>query len=565
MHQSLNPNQKKAVEKINGPLLVLAGAGTGKTKVLTHRIAHIIASGVRPEKIVALTFTNKAAKEMKERLYKISGKISEEVFLGTFHSFCLKILRKEFKLLNLTPWFSIILPSEQLDLCQKAISLLENKKMDLNAKNILPQISLLKNYLLSSEDCYLEKIRKTLGEKVPLIFEDEIYLAQMKTVYQNYEAIKKMSHVIDFDDCLFLVYRLFLQDREIVKKYHDQFHYYLVDEFQDTNFSQLKILSLLVNIKENICAVGDDDQSIYSWRGADPHTIINFEKMWPNTEIITLDQNYRSSNAILNAANLVIRNNSKRKEKNLWSDKEKNVNEIELDVWEGEGDESRGIAEKCNEIFLRENKKENLIAVLYRTNQQGRNLETGFMDLKIPYQIFGGMSFFERKEVRDFLSIIRVLFKPKEEISFVRSVLIPPWGIGLKTIETIQSQAQNKKCSSTELILEYNFQENPNSFNKKILSGLEKYKEAYLKLKAMPLKNKEEIKKFSDEIIHLFHMREAVIENSKDEKTKFLKLDHLRALSDWFANSLADKVQDRNIQNWLDQGVFDEYSCSQGA
>lgn len=441
----LNKEQKEAVLTTEGPILILAGAGSGKTKVLTTKIAYLIEEkGISPYNILAITFTNKAAKEMKERLYKLVGVISKYSQVSTFHSFGLRILRENCEQLGYASNFIIMDSDDSLSVIKKILKEFNLDPKQYNPNAIRNKISSCKNELVTPEE--YEKFAIGEYEKVVL------------KVYQKYEKTLKRNNSIDFDDLLILPIKLFREHPSILQKYQEKFKYILIDEYQDTNEAQY-ILTKMISAKyKNICCVGDNDQSIYSFRGANYRNILNFEKDYKDAKVIKLEQNYRSTSTILDAANDVIKNNTERKDKNLWSTK-------------GEGEKIsyfRAFNEK-DEAFYVIREVKNLInkgidyqniAVIYRTNAQSRVLEEEFLVSNIPHHIVGGTGFYSRKEIKDLLAYLRLIHNEKDNVSLTRIINVPKRGIGLKSISNLSEKADSLDISMYEAITtgkEYEF------------------------------------------------------------------------------------------------------------
>ena len=436
--RALNPEQREAVETVDGPVLVLAGAGTGKTRVITYRIAYMLAKGIPPESILGLTFTNKAAKEMKERLAAlVSPEKAAKVTLGTFHSFCVRVLRKEIRALNYLPNFTIADESDQSGIIKQAAAVLGYVKGDAPVPEISAYISSQKNRLISSQ------IAKRNA--------DTDYQAQMAHVYDEYQQILCNQNMLDFDDMLFLTYQIFDKYPDILKKYQDIYHYLLVDEYQDTNDAQFTLIKQLCGSRCNLCVVGDDDQSIYGWRGANISNILEFPDMFRGTKKIQLEQNYRSTNKILTAANMVIAGNGKRYAKNLWS---KN----------GEGENLRLVKAMDAEVeaefianFIAQEVADNDFsyadfAILFRSNHLSRLLEQSLRGAQIPYRLVGGQEFFKRKEIKDAVAYLKLLVNPREDQSLLRILNIPPRGLGDKAVDRLKSLKNTVFLPMTEIL-----------------------------------------------------------------------------------------------------------------
>ncbi|HHX76751.1 MAG TPA: UvrD-helicase domain-containing protein [Firmicutes bacterium] len=416
----LNEEQIKAVKRTEGPLLVLAGAGSGKTRVLVHRIAYIIKEGkAGPGEILALTFTNKAAGEMKERVRKLIP-FSEEMWVTTFHSAGARILRRQAGKLGLENSFGIIDTNEQLEVVKEAL-----KELDLDSKKFHPMallkgISIAKNELVEAEDF------------IPGSYFEE----KLAAVYDVYEKKKATASLLDFDDLILLVVKLFRENPDVLASYQKRFKYILVDEYQDTNYAQYVMVKLLAGERKNLCVVGDDDQSIYRFRGADIRNILEFEKDFPRAAVVKLEKNYRSTGNILETANHVVSHNLSRKEKVLWTSNPKGE---KIFYYEGENewDEGRFIAAEIRN--LRHTGRQ--VAVLYRTNSQSRVLEEIFLREGIPYTLIGSLRFYDRKEIKDITAYLKVLANPRDDLSLRRIINVPRRGIGAKTIETITDLA----------------------------------------------------------------------------------------------------------------------------
>ena len=440
-----NPQQKQAIEHEVGPLLILAGAGSGKTRVLTHRIARLLEKGLAfPEEILALTFTNKAAGEMKERIFKLLPERfspSQMKFAGTFHSICVKFLRFEGKEIGIGPNFTIYDEADKDQSIRDAMKVLHISPKEINPNTIGNFISSAKNELISP----LEYANSASG-----------MLAQaLEMIYPKYEAILKENNALDFDDLIGKTVELFQSRDEVRSVYQRKFKFILVDEYQDTNHAQYVLVNLLAKQNRNICVVGDDDQSIYSWRGANIKNILSFEQDYPEAVVVKLEQNYRSTKTILEAAYEVIKHNNARKEKKLWTGKETGV---PISVYNAldEKDESFFVAEKIRD--LEKEVELDQIAVLYRTNAQSRTMEEAMLKFGVPYKIYGGISFYSRKEIKDVLSYLRAAQNQKDNLSLSRIINSPPRKIGPKTIEILESESSSFSESITEFLLKFDTQ-----------------------------------------------------------------------------------------------------------
>ncbi|EGP4963779.1 DNA helicase PcrA [Enterococcus faecium] len=423
----MNPRQKEAVLHTDGPLLLMAGAGSGKTRVLTHRIAYLIEEKeVNPWNILAITFTNKAAKEMKERVNAILASGGEDVWVSTFHSICVRILRRDVDFIGYNRNFTIIDSSEQLTLMKRILKELNIDPKKYDPRSILGTISQAKNSLQTPQD--FAKMQGSYYEEIAA----KCYAAYQKELQYN--------QCMDFDDLIMNTIRLFEEHPDSLTYYQNKFHYIHVDEYQDTNHAQYTLVNLLAGRFRNLCVVGDADQSIYGWRGADMQNILDFEKDYPDAAVILLEQNYRSTKNILSAANQVIENNSNRKPKNLWTEN-KEGNKITYYRADNERDETRFIVDRMQEEIRSNHRNYGDFAILYRTNAQSRVMEETLLKANIPYKMVGGHKFYDRKEIKDILAYLNVLANPQDSISFERIVNSPKRGIGPGSIEKLRSFA----------------------------------------------------------------------------------------------------------------------------
>ena len=422
--KDLNPPQGEAVTQTEGPLLILAGAGSGKTRVLTYRIAYLIgAKKVFPSKILAVTFTNKAAQEMRTRVEKLLGKIGAPVWISTFHSLCSRILRKEAKVLGYKTSFTIYDEDDSLSLIKKCMEKLEIPVKKVSPTAVLSQISDEKNKLTDWKE-YKIKVKDFFQENV-------------SKIYELYQLKLEDAMAFDFDDLIMKTVELFDKHPEILEKYQKRFRYILVDEYQDTNHAQYVLVKQLASSHRNLCVVGDDDQSIYGWRGADLNNILDFEKDYPECKIIRLEQNYRSTQVILNAASSVVKNNLSRKGKTLWTEGE-GGEKIKLVLVDDEHIEALSIVDSIKNILDESTIALKDFVILYRTNAQSRILEQKLRDNGIPYVIVGGVRFYQRREIKDVLAYLKVLVNPNDLVSWKRIINIPPRGIGDKTFARLE-------------------------------------------------------------------------------------------------------------------------------
>ncbi len=427
-YDNLNPMQKEAVLTTKGPVLVLAGAGSGKTRVLTHRFAYLVEEkGVSPYNILAITFTNKAAKEMKERVENLLGDYYRGLWVSTFHSACVRILRMEIDKLGFEKNFVIYDTMDQQVVIKECL-----KELDLNEERFQPRavlgaIGKAKDQLIGPDDYESE-------------FGDDFRNKRISKLYKIYQDKLKRNNALDFDDLIMETVRLFQTNPTVLRYYQNKFEYILVDEFQDTNMAQYTLVSLLARDHGNLCVVGDDDQSIYGWRGADIRNILGFEKDFPDTRVIKLEQNYRSTKSILDAANMVVANNIGRKIKKLWTDNQ-NGEIIQYYRGNNEYDEAGFIASTIEKLNYEENKPYFQFAVLYRTNAQSRVIEEMLMKNGIPYRIYSGTRFYDRKEIKDILAYLRTIENPADDVSAKRVINVPKRGIGAKSMERFERYA----------------------------------------------------------------------------------------------------------------------------
>ena len=434
---NLNIRQREAVLYNDGPLLILAGAGSGKTKVLTTKVAYLIEEkNVSPYEILAITFTNKAAKEMKDRLNLLIGDVSKNIQVSTFHSFGLKLLRDNCNILGYDRNFVIMDSDDSLTVVKKILKEFDYDPKIYNPRGIRNKISGLKNDLIMPND--YEKYAASEYEKVIL------------QVYKKYEKKLKKNNSVDFDDLLILPIKLFRENKDILEKYQERFQYVLIDEYQDTNEAQYILTKLISNKNRKITCVGDDSQSIYSFRGANYKNILNFENDYKDAHIILLEQNYRSTKNILNAANDVIKNNKARKDKNLWTDNEEGE-KIKYYRAYNERDEAQYVIRKIKELSVRNVRYQDM-AILYRTNAQSRILEEEMLKENLPYRVIGSFYFYSRKEIKDLIAYLRLIHNTKDNVSLLRIINTPRRGIGQKTIETLMQKSEIENKSIYEVI-----------------------------------------------------------------------------------------------------------------
>ena len=435
--QNMNENQLKAILKTQGAVMVIAGAGSGKTRVLTNRIAYLIAKkNVLESNILAITFTNKAAKEMKERIYSLVGETSKYIWINTFHSMCVRILRQHIDLLGYNKKFTILDTSEQKTIIKNIVKELNLSEDSYQPNNILKIISNSKNSMISVNEM---KAQARFG-----------FMKNVAEIYEYYQKYLKKNSVLDFDDLMLKTIVLFEKHPEVLAIYQNKFEYIHVDEYQDTNVIQYKLIKMLSEVHKNICIVGDDDQSIYSWRGACSDNIINFEKDYEDVEVIFLDQNYRSNSTILDAANAVIKNNTDRKDKALWSEN-KGGDKITVYAATNDKDETDDIAKKILDLKAQGVDYKD-IAILYRANYLSRSMENSCMVFGIPYKLIGSLKFLQRQEIRDLLAYMNVIVNKNDEFSLRRIINVPKRGIGASSMAKIDNYAEQYGLSLFEAL-----------------------------------------------------------------------------------------------------------------
>ena len=436
--KSLNSTQKSAVEAVDGPVLIFAGAGSGKTRVLTHKLFYLVDEGIfDPEEILAVTFTNKAAKEMKDRVMKLLKRSELPLSIGTFHSICARILREDIQVLGFSKHFAIYDVKDQLDLLKVLFEDNGISKTLIAPNQLRNQISLLKNKMISPD--IFERKARTILEKT------------ISTIYAQYQKALKLNDALDFDDLLNFPLEIFKKKPSILNKYQKRWKYILVDEYQDTNRAQFQFLTKLALAHQNICVVGDDDQSIYGWRGAEVSNILDFEKTFSSCRVFTLEKNYRSTQQILNAATAVVMNNDRRENKNLIA---ANGSGEALGLIEtiDEQEEASAIISSIEKEIKLNKRNFNNFSILYRTNAQSRALEESFIRQGIPYNIVGNVRFYERKEVKNVLAYLRLVVNLKDTISLRRIINFPARGIGAKTIDKCVQQAEKDKIEFIDVL-----------------------------------------------------------------------------------------------------------------
>ena len=464
--EGMNERQKEAVQHTQGPLLIMAGAGSGKTRVLTHRMAYILAEEeVYPWNILAITFTNKAAREMKERVSQLVGPQAEDMWVSTFHSMCVRILRRDIELLGYQRSFTICDPSEQQTAMKRILKKLDIDSEKYDYRMILNRISQAKNDLEDVEEFnkkYTGYVEQIIGK-----------------CYREYQKELAKSMTLDFDDLIMLTVQLFQKNPETLQYYQQKFQYIHVDEYQDTNHAQYRLVTMLAKKFKNICVVGDADQSIYGWRGADMSNILEFEKDYQNAKVVLLEQNYRSTKTILQAANDVIGNNIERKEKKLWTENDEGQ-PITYYRAQSEQDEGRYVLSQIQSL-LRDGYHYNDFAILYRTNAQSRVMEENLLKSNIPFRLVGGQRFFERMEIKDLLAYLRLIVNSQDDLSFRRIVNSPKRGIGATSLAKLSDFAEVYQFS----LLEASLQTTLSPLSGKAAKALEKFATTIEELRKM--------------------------------------------------------------------------------
>ena len=505
--KGLNDRQKEAVLHTEGPLLILAGAGSGKTRVLTHRIAYLIEEkGIFPGNILAITFTNKAANEMKERVAGLLDGDINNIWMGTFHSICVRILRRDIDKIGFQKSFSIYDRDDQITLVKECIKEINLDKDMYKERVVLSIISSLKDSM-TKPDTYINQNY------------NDFYKRNVGEVYALYEKKLKGNNALDFDDLIIKTVELFKTNPTILEYYQNKFRYIFVDEYQDTNKIQYEFIRLLSGKRKNLCVVGDDDQSIYKFRGADITNILNFEKDFPNTKIIKLEQNYRSTQNILDVANHVIKNNYERKDKKLWTANEEGSQVVVENVVDSD-EEAYFVANKMEELMT-EGYKPSDFAILYRTNAQSRSFEEVFMRRNISYKLVGGLRFYDRREIKDIIAYLKLIQNPVDDVSLKRIINVPKRGIGNVTMERIEEYANKTGESLYSAILSVD--EIP-KLSKRATDNLKKFADMINNFFAM--KEVMDLKEFIEKIIYdTGYIKELEEEGSIESRTR---LDNIR-------------------------------------
>lgn len=496
----LNPSQIKAVQEINGPVLIVAGPGSGKTRVIAHRIAYLVKTcRISPYRIIAVTFTNKAAREMKNRVESLLGKAGGECTIGTFHAICARILRQDGHNIGIDKGFVIFDEEDQFKLIKDSL-----EDLNLDPKKFVPRaiqsaISAAKSYLLSPED---------YARNTSSYFEEVV-----SRVYENYQKLLSKSNALDFDDLLMNTVILFKQNQETLEKYQSRYIHVMIDEFQDTNLAQYLLAKYIAGKHRNLFVVGDPDQSIYSWRNADLTHILNFEKDFPDAKVVLLEQNYRSTQTILKAAAKLISVNKQRKRKDLWTDNEEGKPIVMREAY-NELEEAQFVAQEIENLQKRGLFSFKDCAVMYRINAQTRSLEEVFLRYGIPYRIIGGLRFYQRREVKDVIAYLRMIRNPDDAVSLHRVINVPTRGIGQKTLEDLTRWANSLELAplkALEKLIE-DKDNRPSFFNSRTIAALSHFYELMQKLreKARDLRLSELVKLIIDETGYREYIREAI-------------------------------------------------------
>ncbi|QRY35892.1 DNA helicase PcrA [Bacillus sp. PDNC022] len=520
--EGLNDAQKEAVKATDGPLLLMAGAGSGKTRVLTHRIAYLMAEKhVAPWNILAITFTNKAAREMRERVQAILGPGADDIWISTFHSMCVRILRRDIDRIGVKRNFSILDTSDQLSVIKNILKErnIDPKKFD--PRSILGSISSAKNELIDAEE-----YAKTAGD-----FYDQV----VSDVYTDYQKRLLKNQSLDFDDLIMMTIRLFERIPEVLEHYQRKFQYIHVDEYQDTNRAQYMLVKLLAQRFQNICVVGDSDQSIYRWRGADITNILSFEKDYPSSEVILLEQNYRSTKRILHAANTVIQNNANRKPKNLWTENDEGA-KIAYYRADNEFGEGQFVAGKIHQLYKSGKRKLSDFAILYRTNAQSRVIEETLLKSNIQYNIVGGTKFYDRKEIKDILAYLRLVANPDDDISFARIVNVPKRGIGATSVDKIAAYAEMNDLSMFEALGQVDFI----GLSARAANALDEFKQLVDQMTNM--QDYLSVTELTEEILEKTGYREALkLEKTIEAQSRLENIDEFLSVTKNFEEQNEDK------------------------
>jgi len=520
----LNKEQAEAVNTLEGPVLILAGAGSGKTRALTCRAAKLIEGGVRAENILALTFTNKAAREMKERISKLIGQdAADEAWISTFHSTCARMLRRDAEKIGYARSFAIYDDDDQGNVIKEILKKLNIDDKYLPVREIKNKISDAKNKMMSPDEWFAKTERDYRNQRI-------------HDVMVAYESRMKELNAMDFDDLLMKTLELFVNHPPVLEYYQRRFQYVMVDEYQDTNRAQYEMVRLMTQKHHNLCVVGDDDQSIYGWRGADIRNILDFEKDYPEAKVIRLEQNYRSTAVILDAANQVIARNAERKDKKLWTENG-DGEKIRVFTAEDERDEAAWIADR-----IKRECEAGETAVLYRTNAQSRVIEEMFMRANIPYKVFGGQKFYERKEIKDIIAYMRVIANPCDDISLRRIINVPKRAIGESTVREMQSYAEKNGMPLYSAMGDL-----PESLGSRARKSVSEFYEMMTLLGAM--KETMGLSEFAQELIRLTGLREQYArEDSEEAAARVGNMDEFLGA----VNEYAEMAEGATLEGYLE-------------
>lgn len=527
----LNEMQRRAVTTTDGAILILAGAGSGKTRVITNKIAYLIEEkNVNPYNILAITFTNKAAKEMLSRVEEMIGEDSRRVWISTFHAFCSKVLRIEAHHLNYDNNFTIYDTTDKQTLIKNCMDALDYSKQSISPSLIASEISKAKDSMID-----IQEYENT--------YESDYIGSKIAKVYSLYQQELKKNNAMDFDDLIYNCIRLFKEHKDVLEKYQFKFKYIMVDEYQDTNYSQYLLIKMLSEMHKNICVVGDDDQSIYTWRGADIRNILEFEKDFDDVLQIKLEQNYRSTSNIINAAHSVIKKNNERKEKKIWTDAN-DGEKIKLYSATSERDESNYVAVNIKKMVDNQGYDYKDFAVLYRANSLSRTYEEAFMKYGIPYKIFGGLKFYDRMEIKDILAYFRIIDNKFDDISLKRIINVPKRNIGAKTIEKIEAYARQNNMS----ILDAMDEVDDIVSTTKTRESVKKFKLLISSLKA--LANVLPVSEFLDKVLENTNYRKLYLEeNSIENQSRLENIEELKSVVKEFELNSEDKTLSAFLQN----------------
>lgn len=543
--KNLNPQQKSAVTTVKGPVLILAGAGTGKTRVITYRIAYLINQGVLPENILAVTFTNKAAREMLERVNKLLKKDNDsknnkqKPFISTFHSLGAYVLRHHIDKLGYKPNFVIYDDSEQLTVVKRILS-------EISCKDFRPQPEAVA--------ALISKIKNSAGKP----FDEDVdrnFAAMAERILKKYNSALKACNAVDFDDLLLLPIELFKKFPDVLNHYRERFKYIMVDEYQDTNGAQFEMIKLLAKEHRNICVVGDDDQSIYGWRGAELSNILKFEEHFPEAKIIKLEQNYRSTNTILEAANRLISHNTERHAKKLWSSKGAGE-KIQLRCFENEEKEAEGIVEWIQFSHDMLGVPLEHHAVLFRTNQQSRPIETALRRAQIPYNLVGGQSFFDRREIRDLVAYLKVFINPQDDVNLLRIANVPPRGLGETVMENLLAASHRLNCSVYDAMLNENVLE---EFNQRSVNAVVSFTELIESVRNYIVRKPEKPRELEEFLIRFFRESGYFDDLLKYDKNIETSENRIQNVKDLLAgiDSFNGTTMSEKIQSFLNEITLD--------